>query len=181
MARPATGVSSTEGIDGSSTGELDGTSTGEDPVEFDPEAVPESMELFPRTVLAGDMDTSSVTLAIYVADAAPKRLRVWQPADAGEIALVHDVDVTPDGDGYVKERVEGLMAGQWYQYAFFEVAGEALVSRSLIGNVRTALAPGEAEPITIAFGSCVGAGGIIACCGRRASAGAGPRRPSAAA
>ena len=155
-AADETGTGGTEGDEQGSE------ETGSDPVDFDPEAIPESTDLFPRTVMAGDMDPTSMTVAMYIADAAPKRLRVWQPTgDDGMVDLLFDEDVTPDADGFVKERIAGLSPGQWYQYAYFNEVEGQFVTRSLIGNVHLPPEAGTATPVTIAFGSCVGRGTLI--------------------
>lgn len=120
--------------------------------------LPESFEVFPRTVLAGDMTTTSVVIAIYVADGAPKTLRVWN-RDSGDVA--EERRVQPDAHGFVKERIDGLEPGTWYGYAFLIGEAPDFSGRSLVGNVRTLAEEGTLEPITLAFGSCVGSGSFI--------------------
>ena len=132
-------------------------------IEFDPDAVAESTEVFPRTPMAGEMKATSILVAGHVdpaSDSGPITLRVWQPAEAeGQVHLVHEAEVSPDTAGFFKAPVEGLLPGEWFEYGLF--AGDAasgFSARSLIGRVRTALAEGSLEPVRIAFGACVGRG-----------------------
>jgi len=145
-----------------STGDDDtGTTGGEEPVDdggeefrFEPDRVPEDIDMFPRTVMAGEMKPSSVLLAIYIDDAEPKTLRLWRESQIeGNIILVQEAEVVPDTDGFVKVPVEDLAPGTWYSYAFF---GEDFETRSLIGNVRTAISDTAEEVIRVAFASCNG-------------------------
>jgi hypothetical protein len=146
----------------SAVGDGDGDGDGAE-IPFDPTEIPEDLDVFPRTVLAGDMTTSSVVFAIFVADLAPKTFRLWRPGGTpGSVILVDERTVTPDADGFVKERIDALTAGTWYTYGFFagdEASG--FTARSLIGWVQTLHAPGTMEPVTIAFGSCVGRGTVL--------------------
>lgn len=135
----------------------------EDPGEriaFDPAAVPESIELFPRTPIAGEMKAASFWVAGFVSTAEPITLRVWQPSETeGEVFLVFEQQVTPDSRGFFKLAVEGLAAGEWYDYGLFSGDAEAaFVARSLLCRVRTALAEGSLEPVRIAIGACIGRG-----------------------
>ncbi|MBL4687383.1 MAG: alkaline phosphatase D family protein [Nannocystaceae bacterium] len=145
-----------------STGDDDtGTTGGDEPVDdggeefpFEPGGVPEDQDMFPRTVMAGEMQPDSVLLAIYIDDAQPKSLRLWRESQIeGNIILVHEADVVPDDDGFAKVPVDGLAPGTWYSYAFF--AGD-FETRSLIGNVRTAISANSEEVIRVAFASCNG-------------------------
>lgn len=152
--------------DGDPSGDGDGDPTGDGDGDmseaWDPEAIPESLELFPRTVMAGDMSTEAFTVAAYVADAAPKTLRVWLPGPGeGEVVIVDERELVPDAQGFAKTRVEGLEAGTWYRYAVLEGAAPEFGARSLIGMIKTALAPEQLEPVTIAFGSCIGMGNLL--------------------
>lgn len=124
---------------------------GEPSIPFDPQAVPESVELFPRTPMAGEMKPESFWIAGHVATAEAITVRVWQPAAlAGEVHLAFEQVVMPDPRGFFKLAVEGLRAGEPYEYGLF--AGEAepgFTARSLLGRVRTALPEGSLEPVTI--------------------------------
>jgi phosphodiesterase/alkaline phosphatase D-like protein len=135
-----------------------------DRVPFDAAAIPESIEIFPRTPMAGEMKAESFLISGHAEMAAlggrPLTLRTWQPSDvAGEVFLIADIALTPDERGFFKAMLDGLDGGQWYEYAFFVGDPEAGFSaRSLLGRVRTALAEGTAEPVTIAIGACIGRG-----------------------
>jgi len=162
-----TGAADATGEDTSGDGDTDSdsdtdttdTETGGAPIDWDPQAVPESLRLFPRTVMAGDMVVDAFVVAIYIADAAPKTLRVWQPAaDGQQVVLVDEQTLEPDLDGFAKTRVEGLSSGTWYQYAVFDGEAPDFTDRSLIGDVKTALGIDQVEPVTIAFASCIGTG-----------------------
>lgn len=151
---------------GDSAGDSDesGGDTGRPtPVDLDPRAVPESVELFPRTVIAGEMRETSFMVACFVSDAQAVVLRVWLPTDdPQQVALVHEEIIEPDANGFFKAHVGGLEGGTWYDYAVFRDVGPGEpVARSLIGRVKTALAPGVREPVTVALGACVGSGGIF--------------------
>lgn len=127
---------------------------------FEPEAVPESMEVFPRTPIAGEMKPTSFLVAGFVASGDAVSLRVWQRA--GAVAkLVWDQQVTADARGFLKAQVDGLAGGEWYEYALFSAdAAGALSARSLIGKVRTALPDGSKEPVRVAIAACIGRGVI---------------------
>jgi alkaline phosphatase D len=128
---------------------------GAEPWPVDPVAVPESVEVFPLSVQAGAMQTSSALLWTFVSDAQPVELRVWRDGEAGERLLALEATVSPDAAGYLHVRAEGLQAGTWYQYAFFRSAesGE-LQQRSPVGRFSTAWAPGVRAPLTVAATSC---------------------------
>lgn len=130
---------------------------------FDPAAVPESVDLFPRTPIAGEMKAASFMVAGYVETGETITLRVWQPGDVeGEVLLAFEAEITPDQRGYFKHTVTGLEAGQWYDYGLF--AGQAepgFTARSLLCRVRTALPEGSLEPVRIAIAACIGRGTAI--------------------
>jgi len=150
----------TTGADASSGG----PTTGADAPTFAPASVAEDAAVFPRTVISGEMKPGSVMLAVFVATGAAVTLRMWaHPKGAAlgaePVELVHEQVCAPDPDGFIKVTVEGLAAGTWYGYAFY--AGDAeggFTGRSLLGKVRTALAPGSREPVTLGWASCIGAG-----------------------
>lgn len=130
---------------------------GGDGGPFDPEAVPESVERFPRTPIAGDMTQTRVVFAFHVADDAPVTLRVWTAG--GEVVVDQAVD--PSGDGFHKVRVDGLSPGTTYAYAVFGGAAPGFADRSLIGQVRTAPVDDDLAPVRIALLACVGQGTIL--------------------
>jgi alkaline phosphatase D len=77
-------------------------------------------------------------------------LKVWRPLDIPEqVVLAYDSVVVPNDGGFIKVRVDGLVADKLYYYAFFIES-----QRSPLGIVRTALGPGEKRPITVAASSC---------------------------
>lgn len=147
--------------------ETDAATTGEPEAIFVPDSVPEDLAVFPRTVISGEMKPTSVMLAVLAADGSAVTLCMWAhtrgaPLGAAAVELVHTELCTPDDDGFVKVKVEGLSPGAWYGYAFFTGdAADGFTGRSLLGKVRTALAPGSLEPVTIGWASCVGAGFAI--------------------
>lgn len=151
----------TEGdTDSGTEGDTDG-----DPGEripFDPEAVPESVEIFARTPMAGEMKPESFWISGHADPSALGQesltLRVWQQSDvAGEVFLIAQSPITPDDRGFFKAAVEGLGPGAWYDYGLFVGDPEAgFVARSLLCRVRTALAEGTTEPVRIAIAACIG-------------------------
>lgn len=161
------GASTGGGTEGS-TGEPSEGSTGEPPMDvpedtreptaFDPEGVPESVELFPRTPIAGEMKPASFWVAGHVTTAEEITLRVWQPSEVpGEVFLAAEQRVTPDSRGFFKVVVEELSAGEWYDYGLFAGDEEAgFGARSLLCRVRTALPEGSLESVRIAIGACIG-------------------------
>jgi alkaline phosphatase D len=112
--------------------------------------------------MAGEMKPESFWISGHTELAAlggrPLTLRVWQPTEVdGEVALWAEVALVPDEHGFFKATVEGLESGQWYEYGFFVGdANRGFEARSLLGRVRTALADGVAEPVSIAIAACVG-------------------------
>lgn len=123
-------------------------------IEFDPEPIVYDQAIFPLAIMAGEMKPESVMFAIYIEDKQPKVLRVWTPGDRdGMVRLWHEQMVEPNADGYAKVTVEGLCAGTWYRYGFFE---SNFAARSLLGEVRTAIAEDVLEPLTVAVSSCNG-------------------------
>lgn len=123
---------------------------------FDPEAVPESVERFPRTPIAGDMTTTRVVIVFHVADDTAVTLRVW----SGEEVVV-DEAVAPSGDGFHKVRIDDLAPGTTYKYAVFSGDAPHFESRGLIGQFRTAPPEDALVPVRIALLCCVGQGTVI--------------------
>lgn len=123
---------------------------------FSPEAPTEDPVMFPMGVASGAARDTSVTLWGLTDDGtASKRLRVWRAASApGSVVLVVDTDV-PSQEGYLKTRIENLIPGTDYHYAFYDVAADgSFALRSAIGRVRTAWAPGSLEPVTFGASTC---------------------------
>ena len=123
---------------------------------FDPDAVPESIQRFPRTPIAGDTTDTRAVIVFFVADDAAVTLRVW----AGD-ALVVDEAVPPSGDGFHKVFVDDLTPGTTYRYAVFSGEAPRFEDRSLIGQLRTAPAADARVPVRLALLSCVGQGTIL--------------------
>lgn len=124
---------------------------------FDADAIPQDDALFPYAVMAGEMQTSSALLAIQIPDAQPKILRVWRPAEEdGMVHVIHEIEVTPNDDGYAKIPIEGLCPGTWYHYAYFTGEPGSFAARSALGRFRTAPDDDVLEPLTIAITACNG-------------------------
>ncbi|MCA9661012.1 MAG: alkaline phosphatase D family protein [Myxococcales bacterium] len=158
-----TTVDPTTTTTGDTTGvETTGTTTGEDLcagelVEFDPESIALDEVLFPLAVMVGEMKTTSVMFAVFVADASPKTLRIWRTTDdPGVVDMIHEEEVVPDAEGYTKLSVEGLCPGTWYRYGYFEGGPDEFTARSLLGEFRTAIDDDVLEPLTIAMTACNG-------------------------
>lgn len=126
-------------------------------IAFDPEAVAFDPVLFPCAVTAGEMRPTAVMFAVLIADGAPKTLRVWRPSEvAGEVLLVHESLVMPNAGGFMKVTALGLCPGTWYSYGVFAGEPDSFTARSLIGEVRTAIADDTLEPLTLALAACNG-------------------------
>ena len=123
---------------------------------FEPDLVPESVERFPRTPIAGDMTSTRVVITCFVADDVPVTLRVWTDEE-----VVVDQELPSSGTGFHKVRVDDLTPGTTYQYAVFAGDPKAFENRSLIGQVRTAPAEGESPVLRIGLMSCIGQGTIL--------------------
>ncbi len=124
--------------------------------DFDPEAVPESTDRFPRTPISGDMTSTRVVIAFHVADDSPVTLRLW---NGGE--LVVDQDIDSSGDGFHKVMIDDLTPGTTYEYAVFGGKAPRFEDRGLICQFRTAPAADALVPVRLALLSCVGQGTIL--------------------
>ncbi len=155
----AADTSSSDGSDSGTDTGAEACEPGGSVIEFDPNAIAQDDVTFPLAVMAGEMRPTSAMFAVWIADVAPKLLRVWTPADAGSVTLVAEQQVVPDPAGFVKVTIEGLCPGTWYEYGYFVEQGDALVGRSLIGRVRTAIADDALEPLVIAMSACNGDAG----------------------
>ena len=161
----AAGACTSSGDQGESaeTGESGSEEPGER-IDFDAASIPESLDLFPRTPIAGEMKTKSFFVSGFVAlDALPEGhevvARVWQDTEnPGEVFSIAEATVVPDARGFFKLAVDGLRGGEWYQYGVFTTDGVSLVARGLIGRVRTAHEAGVAEPVRVALAACIGRG-----------------------
>ncbi len=123
---------------------------------FDPEEVPESTTLFPRTPMVGDVTSTRAVISVHVADDSPVRLRVW----AGQ-TVVADQPLEPNGDGFHKVILAALFPGESYRYAVFSGEAPAFESRGLIGEFRTAPADDERPVVRFALAGCVGQGTVL--------------------
>ncbi len=119
-------------------------------VDFSPDAVPLAEALFPQTVSAGAMQSDSVLICTRAVGAARVVLKVWR-GESPRIALVQEQRLSVPAHGNVKVRVDTLAPATWYQYAFFDEAGER---RSPIGKVRTAFPDDWLEPLVVSATSC---------------------------
>ena len=125
--------------------------------EFDAPSIAEDDTTFPLAVMAGEMKPTSAMFTVYIDDAQPKILRVWRAGSSeGTALIVAEVEVTPSADGYAKATVEGLCPGTWYFYTWLVGEPGSFTARSLIGQVRTAIAEDALEPLTIAMSACNG-------------------------
>ncbi len=131
------------------SGEPGPTPSGPD----DPYAVPESMERFPRTPMAGDMTKTRAVLTFFVADDSAVTLQVW--TDEG---VVVDQPMAPSGDGFHKVMVDDLVPGTTYAYTVF---GPDFADRGLIGQFRTPPEDDVLVPVRIALMACIGQGTVL--------------------
>jgi len=104
---------------------------------------------FPLGVSAGAARANSLTVLTKYVGEGDVTVRVWRELeDDDQVVLAFEETLAPV-EGYVKRRIEGLLADRQYRYAFFVADG-----RSPIGSVRTALGPGSTRPLTFAATSC---------------------------
>lgn len=132
-----------------------GIDDGAIPIVFAPAAIPEQPR-FSLGVQSGAMHAEGFLAWTFMTARTAVLLRVWREGEArGEVLLAYEELVEPNVDGYLHVPISGLAAGTWYEYAFFaRDETEAITGRSAIGRVRTALAPGSTEPLTIGVTSC---------------------------
>lgn len=137
--------------DGDGDTDADTDTDADPPLTFSPWNVPENKTKFPLPVQAGSMRAQSVVLVGLSVNVDQVRLVIWpRTSEGSEVTSVANRDVPPN-DGYLKAVVEGLEPGSWYQYAFFVDPGnDDFTERSVIGQFRTALAPGALEPVVVA-------------------------------
>ena len=139
--------------DESTTGEP--ASCGGELIDFDPDGVIEDLRRFPRAVLAGAMRATSAVVCTQAVAGEPAVLRVWQPGErAGQVRLIAEVEVMADERGDLRILVNGLCPGQWYRYGFFAGSGDEWTGRSLLGELRAALADDAVEAVTVAISAC---------------------------
>lgn len=150
-------------VDGPGDASVDGAVR----TSFAPDAVTLDDAAFPQGVTAGAMAATAATLWARVVGerrTEPLRLRVWRDidGDAQSVDLVLDEAAAPVDDsdsgevsGIVKRRLDGLAPGTWYRYGLFSVddAG-AVLARSPIGRVRTALHDDACSPIVFGATTC---------------------------
>jgi len=125
---------------------------------FDPTAVPLDEGVFDLAVQAGDATPHGAVFWTHAVGgvgsdggAAELHLVIFEDGDEGTPgATIVDQPVSAEDGGFVHVEVdEGLAPGTWYRYVFVASAPAGGVSaRSVVGRVRTALAPDALEPIT---------------------------------
>ncbi len=124
---------------------------------LDPSTVPQDDTRFPNANLTGETKPTSVLLAAYFADGAPKLLRMWRNDATVPITdWVAEQVVTPEPSGYARTELHGLRPGTWYAYAYFVVEDDEVVARSLVARFRTAPGDDALEPLSIAISACNG-------------------------
>lgn len=134
--------------------EIDPDVDGGEVVDWDPMAATLDETLFPMGVQSGAARTEDVLLWGFADDAQPKTLRVWRAGADDAIALVKDLELTPNAGGFFKTLVEGLAPATAYRFAWFTAD---LTTRSRVGRFSTAWPPGWKAPLTIAALSCTSA------------------------
>lgn len=126
-------------------------------IDWQPASVALDEAIFPLAVMSGEMRPESAMFTLYIPDGTAKTFRLWLPAENdGQVHLIDERTVEPNGAGFVKFTVEGLCPGTWYEYGYFVGEGD-FTARSRIGHVRTAIAEDALEPLVIALASCCGA------------------------
>jgi alkaline phosphatase D len=123
----------------------------------DPEATPEApLTHFPLGLACGDVTASSALLWTRYAGTQPLVLAVWR-MDGETYQRVLLTEVAPV-EGFVHLDVIDLQPGTRHRYAFFEKAGEALVSRSPIGRFRSAPASDVLDRVVFGAVACTNNG-----------------------
>lgn len=123
---------------------------------WDPAALAEDPQRFPRAVSSGAMTSGSALLLTFVAPGADApRLRVWRDASAaGEVILVRDLEAPVDADGFSHVPLESLAPGTRYHYAWLLGPEGAPTARSAIGHVRTAPREGDRPKLRLGASTC---------------------------
>ncbi|HGG56571.1 MAG TPA: hypothetical protein ENK31_02115, partial [Nannocystis exedens] len=94
---PTTTDASSSGTTTGDTTTTGGDLCGGELIEFDPASIDVDELLFPLAVMAGEMRPTSIMVAVFIADAAPKTLRIWRPSDdPALVELIHEEQVVPD-------------------------------------------------------------------------------------
>jgi phosphodiesterase/alkaline phosphatase D-like protein len=83
--------------------------------------------------------------------AFPLKVVVWEMVSGTYARRVYRSTVTPADGGYVHVDAGGLEPARYYRYAFFEMAGDERIGRSLVGQFRAAL--GEDHLVRLMFGA----------------------------
>ena len=123
---------------------------------FDPDSVPESTQVFPRTPISGDVTSTRAVVTFHVAKDQEVTFRVWT---ADEVVL--DEVVEPNGDGFHKFILADLTPATTYRYAAFTGKAPNFEERGLIGTFTTAPKDDATPVVRLAMVSCIGQGTIL--------------------
>jgi len=121
--------------------------------ELPPEAVPLD---FPQGVASGDPQPDGIMLWTRAVAAnggsgpVNALLQLSTDREFSTVLLQENVQANADSDYTVRTYIDGLAPDTWYYFRFLGAEGSA----SRTGRTRTAPAPGQARPVTLAFASC---------------------------
>jgi len=108
-------------------------------------------EMFPQGIASGDPRPDGFLLWTRVPATSEVEVafQVAESATFDRIVREGTVTASPDGDGTVRVRVQGLEPKRRYWYRI-----RASGISSPVGRTRTARSPDDDSPVTIAFASC---------------------------
>lgn len=123
-----------------------------------PELLPEAFN-FPLGLASGDVEPTRAVLWTRYDGTAPLQLRVWRMEGDVYAERVAEVTVVPGDGGFVHLDVDGLLPGERYRFAFFELDAQGAPSaRSGVARFRAAFAPGTKAPLVVGAVSCTAQG-----------------------
>lgn len=108
---------------------------------------------FALGVACGEPTPTGITLWTHYTAGAKTVVRLWRDGETFH-APWKEVDVTPDDQGLVHVRVEGLTPHTWYQYGFVEQAVGRDTAESELGRFRTPAPDDELHPLRFGAVSC---------------------------
>lgn len=122
-------------------------------VSFAPADIPENPVQFALGVQAGLVQQDSALLWSFTQVPGPVRVRVWRELGPGspEVALVKELTVSSDANGYLRTRIDGLAPATWYRYGIFT---PDLSARAVLGRFRTAFPADWEYPLVLGATAC---------------------------
>ncbi len=122
-----------------------------------PDVLPEAMQ-FPLGVAVGDLSGETALVWTRYAGSSSLAVCAWRVDGGVDVEQIGPLPATPADGGFTHVRIEGLVPGARYRYAFLELADEQPVARSRVARFRAPIAEGAAEVVTFGAISCTRAG-----------------------